>query len=301
MDAGEVFVAMKFLLIFLTVLLSLPGQAAWPAEVVDQAGRRLTMPDHPARIVALAPSIVEIVFELGGDNLLVGATEFSDYPEAAKILPRVGSYVRLDVERIVALKPDLCLAIRDGNPEFAVKQLEAFGIPVYVIDPRNLNDIIDVVERYGRLLGADRRGKELSQAMRGRINAVRDRMARTTTRPLVFFQIDATPIISAGSATFIDDLITLAGGRNAASGANPYPHFNWEDILRMKPDVVMVASMAGGHSPRELVSTWQKWRELPAVKNNRLHVVDATLIDRPTPRLIDGLEVFAAIIHPEIQ
>jgi len=285
-------------LLLIVLLLAVP-QPARAVVLVDQLGRQVNLPALPKRVVALAPSIVEIVFELGASDRLVGATEYSDFPAAAKQLPRVGSYVRPDVERIVALKPDLCLAIKDGNPEYMVTQLAGFGIPVYVIDPRSINDIIDVIDRYGHLLGVRERSQQTVIAMRSRLAAVAARLARTSTKPLVFFQIDAAPIISAGTGTFINELITLAGGRNVAAGATPYPHFNWEDILHLQPEVVMVASMAGGHSVQDLVAGWQKWRQIPAVKNSRVHVVDANLIDRPTPRLLDGLEAFARIIHPD--
>ena len=122
------------------------------------------------------------------------------------------------------------------------------------------------------------------------------------TRLYVFFQIDAAPIVSAGRNTFIDELITLAGGVNLAArdGAEGYPKFSWEDILRFQPEVVLVAAMAGGYSEAELKRGWQAWPQLPAVKSKRLHVLSADLVDRPTPRLIDGLEAFAALIHPEL-
>ena len=270
------------------------------SEVVDQAGRTVMLPDDPQRIVSLAPSITEIVFQLGEEKRLVGVTQYSTYPEAARLLPRVGSYVRLDVEKIISLKPDLCLAIKDGNPEHAVNRIVSLGIPVYVIDPRNIGDIIDVVARFGELLHAAEASSQLIENMRARLNRVKDLVAKTAARPGVFFQIDATPIITVGDNTFINELISLAGGRNLAAGEIAYPRYNWEEILKMAPEVAIVASMAGGHTPDELMAGWRKWPQIPAVSNNRIHVVDANLIDRPTPRLVDGLELFVRIIHPEL-
>ena len=115
-----------------------------------------------------------------------------------------------------------------------------------------------------------------------------------------FFQIDAAPIISAGSETFIDHLISRAGGINLAAGDTPYPRYSWEDILRMQPDIVIIASMAGGYSEDELKKSWRRWHQIPAVKNDKLFVVDAALFDRPTARLIDGLEILVDILHPSL-
>ncbi len=268
--------------------------------VIDQAGRKIKVPDNPQRVISLAPSITEMIYDLGEEKRLVGATQFSNHPDAARKLPRVGSYIKLDLEKIVALKPDLCLGIKDGNPVHTVNKLESFGIPVYVIDPRNLEGIIDVVQRYGSLLGAKQVSEAIVKNMRLRIGSVVELLDGKRNKPGVFFQIDAAPIISVGENTFIHELITLAGGINLAVGAQDYPRYNWEELLILKPEIVIVASMAGGHSPEDLKSGWYKWPQIPAVKNGRVYVVDANLIDRPTPRLVDGLEQFVRIIHPEL-
>jgi len=288
----------KIAALFLALLL-LPTLA--PARtLVDQAGRSVVLPERPQRVVALAPSITEVVYALGRQELLKGTTQYSDDPPVAKELPRVGSYVRLDVEKILALKPDLCLAIKDGNPLHSVTRLEALGIPVYVVDPHNLAGIIGMITGLGEVLGAGDQAAQITSAMQARAGRIAARLTPTTSRPRVFFQIDASPIVSAGRGSFIDELITLAGGRNLAAGAEGYPRFSWEEVLRLDPEVAIVASMAGGFSVADLQAGWRKWPSLTAVKNQRLHVIDASLVDRPTPRLLDGLEAFARIIHPEI-
>jgi len=267
-------------------------------QVIDQADRKVEIPDHPLRVVGLSPNVVEVVYLLGRGEVLRGATQYSNHPLEAALLPRVGSYVRLDVEKIVALRPDLCLATKDGNPINAISRIEDLGIPVFVVNPHSLEGIMSMVEQLGMILGAEDRAREIVGDMRQRIDRVKMKLAGNIPRPGVFFQIDAAPIISAGSGTFIDELITIAGGVNLAAGPSPYPRFSWEDLIRMQPDVAIIASMAGGHSVEDLKKSWQKWPQLEVVKNKRLYVVDADLIDRPTPRLIDGLEKFAAIIHP---
>lgn len=282
------------------MLILLVPQICMGRPVTDQVGRDVVVPDAPQRVVALAPNVAEIVFLLGRGKVLKGATQYSNHPEGAKLLPRVGSYVRLDVEKIVALKPDLCLAVRDGNPIHSVERIESLGIPVYVVDPRSLEGIMDVVNRLGGLLGAQDRARNIVSDMQKRMDLIRDKLTGKISRPRVFFQIDAAPIISAGTNTFIHELIIKAGGSNLAAGDKSYPRFSWEDIILMQPDIAIIASMAGGYSVADLEGSWRKWPQLKVVKGNRLHVVDADLIDRPTPRLVDGLEEFAAIIHPEL-
>jgi iron complex transport system substrate-binding protein len=287
-------------IIITTIVCCFFYQQARAYFVIDQADRRVDIPERLSRIVSLAPSVTEMIYSLGKEKLLVGATQYSNHPEAAKNLPRVGSYVRLDIEKIVALKPDLCIAIKDGNPEHTVKKIESFNIPVYVIDPRNLNDIINIVGIFGKILAAEQQSTLLINEMRRRLRNIQTKIATVSHRPKVFFQIDAAPIITVGNDTFIHELITLAGGINVAAGPEPYPRYNWEQVLMLQPEIALVASMAGGHTPEELKAGWMQWPQIPAVKQNRIHVVDADLIDRPTPRLLDGLEEFARIIHPEI-
>ena len=269
------------------------------AEIfVDQVGRRVDIPAPPQRIVSLIPSITEIVFALGAGSRVKGVTLYSNEPAAAAELPRVGSYVHPDLEKIISLKPDLCLAARDGNPRHIVDKITELGIQVYSIDPRNLAEIMESIMLLGKVLDNEEQARGLVQQMQRKIAAAARRVAQAGNRPRVFFQIDASPLVSAGSNTFIDQLITQAGGVNLAAGPTAYPRYSWEDILFMQPEVVIIASMAGGYSEEELKAAWRRWPEVPAVRNNRLYVVKADLFDRPTPRLADGLELLVNLIFP---
>jgi iron complex transport system substrate-binding protein len=290
-------------LLFLATLFLLSGfhpSTASARSVTDLVGRKIHTPDDPQRVISLAPSLTEIIFLLHEEARLKGATRFSTVPEEARALPRVGSYISLDLERIVALQPDLCLAIKDGNPKNIVEEIEGLGIPVYVVDPRNLQGIMDMIEGVGRLLNASSRANEIVQDMERRIDQVQSRVARCRTRPRVFFQIDTAPIVSVGTNTILHELITLAGGINVTAGDIPYPRVTWEQILTLQPEITIISSMAGGHSPKRLKRSWQEWRQIPAVRDGKIYVVDADLFDRPTPHLVDGLETLLSIIHPEI-
>ncbi len=280
---------------FLIVCLS---SAAAAGDVLDQLGRPVDLPDPPRRIVALAPSITEILYALHLEDRTVGATLFSNYPPAADKLPKVGSYVRLDVEKIVGLKPDLCIAVKDGNPIDVIRKLEALGIAVYAVDPRNLESVINTVVELGKILGADRQAEAVAADMAGRIENVRTKLAGVGHRPTVFFQIGVSPIVSAGTPTFIHELIMLAGGANLARGKVPYPRFSREQIIVMEPEVMIITSMARKAVFEEVKAQWRQWRNLPAVKHNRIHLVDSNIFDRASPRLVDGLELLARLIHP---
>lgn len=285
-----------WLLISCFVLLA---STAHGRELIDQIGRRVEVAEPLTRVVSLAPNLTEISFEVGGGDALVGATQYANYPATAMVLPRVGSYVALDIEKIVALRPQLCLAIRDGNPKATVERLEALGIPVYVFDPRSLEEIVDTVARLGVIYRQEARAEVLVAGYRLRLQQVARQVADDRERAKVFFQIDAQPITSAGVNTFLDQLLVRAGAINLAADREGYPRYSWEELLMLKPEVVLLASMGGGYSDEVLRAEWEAWPQIPAVQNKRLHVVDADLFDRPTPRLIDALEYLVALLHPE--
>ena len=211
--------------------------------VTDQLGRNVTVPDEPRRIVSLAPNITEIIFALGQERRLIGVTRYSDFPPEAEKLPRVGSYVHLDLEKIVALKPDLCIAIKDGNPIAVAKRLESLKIPVYAVDPKNLETVMQTVLEIGGLINAEKRADLLVQNMDLRIQKVKSLVSDVTYRPRVFFQIGVSPVVSVGTHTFIHGLIVLAGGTNLAEGPINYPRFSREQVLALSPEVIIITGV----------------------------------------------------------
>ncbi|UCD32382.1 MAG: cobalamin-binding protein [Desulfobacterales bacterium] len=268
--------------------------------IIDQTGRKVHVPNDPQRVIALAPNITEIVFALKQERRLVGVTRYSDFPQEAATLPKVGSYVHLDLEKIVALKPDLCIAIKDGNPKVIVQKMTSLNIPVYAVNPMSLDTMIKTVREIGKLLDAKQHATHLVHSMRIRINRVKQRVQQTAFRPGVFFQIGISPIVSVGTPTFIHELIVLAGGTNLAAGPVPYPRFNKEQVLALAPEIIIITSMARAVVFEQVRAEWNQWPHLPAVKNQRIFLEDSNLFDRPTPRLVDGLELLARLIHPEI-
>lgn len=267
---------------------------------VDQLERRVTLPDDPQRVISLAPSITEIIYALEQANRLKGVTRYSDFPIEATKLPKIGSYVRLDLERIVALNPDLCIAIKDGNPKEIIDRLESLKIPVYVVNPRNLNTVLATVTEIGRILNADDKAEALLTLLHNRIQRVKTLISDDTYRPGVFFQIGISPIVSVGTDTFLHELIELAGGKNLADGKTPYPRFSREQVLALAPEIFIVTSMARQAVFEQVKAEWRRWPSMPAVRNERIFLVDSNLFDRPSPRLVDGLELLIKLIHPEL-
>lgn len=281
----------------ITILLanSLPLMAK-TAE--DQLGREIRVPDNPKRIVALAPSITEIIFALGQQDRLKGTTQFSNYPAETAKLPKVGSYVRLDLERIVALNPDLCIAIKDGNPKEIIDRLQALNIPVFAVNPRNLESMMQTIQRIGGILNASAKANTLVEDMRSRMQQVDALVSRIDHRPRVFIQIGISPIISAGRNTFIHELIVRAGGINVAAGNKAYPHFSREQVLALAPDVLIITSMSRSGAFEKAKAEWSLLTHMPAVQQKRIYTVNSDVFDRPSPRLLNALEILTRLLHP---
>jgi cobalamin transport system substrate-binding protein len=274
--------------------------AAARRTVVDPTGRTVQVPSDPQRIVALAPSVTEMIYAEKQQHRLVGVTRFSNYPPAARKLPKVGSYIQLDVERIVALRPDLVIAIKDGNPLSAVKQLEEVGLPVYAVNPLDLESVMQSMLALGDLMGAQARARRVVGGMQARIDKVRTCLSQTSRRPRVFFQIGVSPIVSVGSDTFIHTLITMAGGVNLAAGSAPYPRYSREQVIGLAPDVMVISSMERHTQFEQVRAEWMQWPAIPAVRDHAIYIAPPDLFDRPSPRLVDALEVLARFIHPEL-
>ncbi|MGD8290662.1 MAG: cobalamin-binding protein [Desulfobacterales bacterium] len=290
---------LKNLIAVLVALILLSCMSAAAKTVKDQLGRNVDVPDEPKRIVALAPSITEIIFQLNQAHRLKGVTQFSNYPPEALALPKVGSYIRLDLERIVALDPDLCIATKDGNPKEIVARLQSMKIPVYVVDPRNLDTVIETILEIGQLLNAAERANLLAKTMGNRLQRVMKIAAQTEKRPRVFIQIGISPIISVGPKTFVHDLIVKAGGINVAAGSAAYPRYSREQVLALSPEIIIITSMARQADFEKVKKDWRQWSNLPAARNQSIFLVDSDVFNRPSPRLINGLELLVELIHPE--
>jgi iron complex transport system substrate-binding protein len=284
-------------LIVLAAAFLLCGPAA-AGLFVDEAGRKVMVPGEPRRIVSLAPSVTEILFALGLEERVVGVTEFSNHPPEAAAKPRVGSFVRLNAERILDLAPDLAIGTVEGNRIELVRLLEDAGVAVYAVNPQSVKGMIRTVAGLGAVCGVEDRGDALARDLEARLGRVAERI-RASMRPRVFLQINTSPIMSVNRDSLHHDVIRLAGGDNiTADHAATYPRVNLEEVLAKGPDVILISSMERGGEFEEARQAWFQWKTIPAVKSGRVHLVDSDLIDRPSPRIIEGLEAVAELLHP---
>jgi iron complex transport system substrate-binding protein len=288
-------------LFILTLLILVLRSVSYPASirVKDEVGREVSFPFPPKRIVSLAPNITEILFSLGLDEEIVGVSIHCNFPEKAKSKTQVGSYISIDFERIVSLKPDLVIATAVGNTRDMVERLGGFGFPTYVIFPKNFNDILRSIGHLGQVVNREQGADGIIQGMKKRSERIVE-LTKDLHRPKVFIQIGDAPIVTVGKGSFADDLIRLAGGENIASREKEvYPRFGMEEILKRSPEVILISSMNPKGDYQKIFLEWSRWKTIPAVKNNRIHLIDSDLIDRPSPRIIEGLEEIARILHPE--
>lgn len=290
----------KSLRFFLPGLLALWVTAAHPADwVVDETGRHIPLPAAPKRIISLAPNVTEILFSLGLDREVVGVSIHCNFPEKVKERERVGSYVSLDFEKIVSLRPDLIIATGAGNTREMVERLEKLGFPTYVIFPKNFDGILRSVEHLGQILNRQHEAREIVKGLELRKQRV-IQVTRGRTRPKVFLTIGESPMVTVGKGSFADDLIHLAGGENvAAKEERMYPRWGMEEILRRAPEVILVSSMNPKGDYPKILEEWARWKMIPAVRDGRIHLINSDLVDRPSPRIIEGLEEMARLFHPE--
>ena len=276
---------------------SAPARAA---AVADMLGRPVLVSPGPIRVVSLAPSLTEIVFALGRGDWLMGVTDFCDYPPEARSKPQIGGPMTPDLERVVGLRPDLVLATAEGNPRDVVAQLTRLHIPVFAVKPEGYAGILASVEAVGRALQAEAAAASLVQDIQRRIAAI-DHAVANHPRPRLLYLVWTDPLIAAGPATYIHDLIEMAGGENVLRDRSvPYPRLGWEEIVRAAPEVILVASHRDGSDRPAIGDVWKAWQSVPAVRSGRVLAVPGDTIHRPGPRVVEGVEQLARAIHPEI-
>ena len=286
-------------ILLLLIFLWIPVVHASNLELKDEVGRLVTFPFPPKRIVSLAPNVTEILFSLGLDEEIVGVSIHCNYPEKAKNKARVGSYISLDFEKIASLSPDLIIGTGAGNTRDMVDRLGKLGFRTYVIYPKNFEDILKSITHLGQVVNRGKEAGVITERMRIRSRRVVE-LTRGLPQPKVFIQIADAPMVTVGARSFADDLIRLAGGENIAGNEKEvYPRFGMEEILKRSPDVIVISSMNPKGDYRKILQEWRRWRTIPAVKNGRVHLIDSDLLDRPSPRIIDGLEELAQVLHPD--
>lgn len=281
------------------LVLLLVVQAVGARTVQDPMGRMVEIREPMRRIVSLAPSCAEIIAGLGLQQQLVGITLHTDYPPEILHLPRIGSYVHLNVEAILSLSPDLVIATNDGNPPEVLTKLENLNIPVFVLDLKTYASIQQSISQLGESLDrrheADARVKEMRRV--ADCISMKTKDARTV-RLLFLYQM--SPMVSPGRGTFTDELIQMAGGASLTGQFSlSHPRLSMEQVIRLDPDVLILSTMAGEKERRALEEEWNSWRMISAVRNRRVHAIDSRNLDRPSHRIVFGLFQLATLLHPE--
>jgi ABC-type Fe3+-hydroxamate transport system substrate-binding protein len=261
-------------------------------EIKDELGRVLRVPVRAERIVSLAPSTTEILFAIGAGGAVVGVDRFSDFPPETASVAHVGSDTDPSLERIVALRPDVVFTATSANAQGTVEALERVGVPVFVSRVQSLADVYADVRAIGDAVGRAAPADALAADVRRRIEAVRARYSRAVKCAIVVW---SEPLVVAGRTGFIEDVIVAAGGENVADSPQPFPKYSVERLLERAPEVLIVGTHKEGTPP---MTPLERLTTLPAVRDHKVFIVDGDLLFRPGPRVADGVEALARLLHP---
>lgn len=266
-----------------------------PGTFVDGLGREVYIEKAPPRIISVAPHNTEILFALGLEKRIVGVTDFCDYPEEALDIPKVGGFAPFDLERVVALEPDLVFAAEIHQAE-GIPALERLGITVFTLASKTIEEILTNITLAGEITGKSREAARLVTGLKKRIKAITDKTQplTKTERPRVLFVTWPDPLWVAGSKTFVDDLIAKAGGENIAHDLTGWAVIDLETVVARDPQVIIVVHRAS------IIRNEPRLRVTEAVTENRVYPVDGNIFQRAAPRLVKALEQLAALLHPEL-
>ncbi len=287
--------AVFLLLLCITPLCSHAEKCAY--SVKDSIGKQLSFSSPPQRIISTSPGITELLFSLGADPEVIAVTSNCNYPPEARKRTSVGDML-LDTEKIIALTPDLIVS--DANLRMEqMRKFESIGLPVFTINCSGVASLKESMMRLGKALKKEKRAEELCTEIDTRIGKIRSRIASAPSygSVTVFVEIWDKPLMTAGKSTFFNDLIEMAGGVNAFTETKiPYPTISVENLIEKNPEVMILTT-----SRREDILNNQLYRGINAVKNSRVHPINPDIIARPTPRMVEAVELLALWLHPEIR
>ena len=255
-------------------------------EVIDDNGDKLTIANAAQRIISLSPNTTEILFHIGAGEKIVGADEYSNYPQAANKIVRVNNHAAANYELILSLKPDLVIAWQSGNGVKIISRIRELNIPVFVVETASLEDIPDLYRRLGQLSGYADQANTQAEKFSQRLNQLRKSFSsRQTIR--VFYQIWNEPLLTLNGDHMVTDMIELCGGINVFSDASALvPYVNIESVVAANPQIII----SGGNNKSDLLDSgfWRKWSGISAVKNQHLYAISSDLLQRHSDRILDG-------------
>ena len=286
---------------FLLLLFAAGGVSA--VTITDDLGVTVTIENPPERIGSLSPANSEILFALGLDEKIVGVTEYCTYPEAALSKEKIGGFSTVNIEKVSVLNPDLIVAA-DGNSEETVSHLRELGFTVITINADTIDTTLDDILLLGKATGADDEAEALVSSMKEDLAEIAEKTS-AEEKPTILHCMWTDPLWVSGSGTFQDEMITAAGGVNAAADEGGWVALTMEKFLTMNPDIIVVDSGNGmgvgaDDALRDFFLKDPRMQSLSAVQNEQVYVVNADIIDRGGPRIVEGVEALAEIAHPDI-
>lgn len=266
-------------------------------SIEDDFGNKVSFEKAPERIISLAPSNTEILFALGLGDKVIGVTSYDDYPEEVLEIEKIGDFTAINLEKIIELQPDLVVNYGPGNEEENAR-LKETGISIVGFEPESIDEIIDTIDKIAKLTGKTAEANSLKNSMIEKrdeiVNKVKD-----SPKVRVFYEIWHDPLMAAGPGSFMDQLIELAGGENIANDAqDEYPQFDLEQLIERNPEVYLTSADMPEKTPETMMSR-PGFENISAIKSGRVYVLDANIVSRPGPRIVEALEIVAEKIHPE--
>ncbi|HEY6803152.1 MAG TPA: cobalamin-binding protein [Pyrinomonadaceae bacterium] len=266
-------------------------------EIIDDEGHHLSLPATVDRVVSLAPNLTEIVFAVGGGKTLVGDTTYCDYPAEAKSIEKVGDTANPSIERIIALRPQIVLVSTSSQLEVFTQQLKGHDIQVFVTDPRDLEGVFRSMTKIGEIVGTTNEANALVAQLRQRVNLV-ETAVKGKPKLRIFYQLSAEPLYTAGHDSFVNDLFNRAGAESVTANVpGAWPRYSAESALAAKLEAIILPT--GGSMGAANSSVVEALRNSPAVKAGKVYKINDDHLNRPGPRLVDGLEEMAKALHPD--
>lgn len=284
--------------IVLILVFLFPGTPDLSAEVItvrDDIGRIIRLAEPAQRIVTLAPHAVEMLFAAGAGDRIVGTVSYSDYPEQAKSIPRVGSYNALDVERILALQPDLVFAWDSGNKKDQIEKLIQLGLTVFINEPHSIEDVVSSIERIGRLTATETRARRFNANFLKHYRQLQETY-QGKSKVRIFYQVWNDPLITVNGQHLISAVMRLCGAENIFNDMSALSaSVSVEAVIAAQPEIII----AGGEADKQtqLLGNWRRWKTLPAVRHEQLYLIEPGLLHRHGPRILDGAEIMCRYVE----
>ncbi|MDH5547557.1 MAG: cobalamin-binding protein [Gammaproteobacteria bacterium] len=288
---------MKFTLLLIAILISLPTTLLAEIVVTDDAGTVLTLDKTATRVVSLSPGLTEMLFAAGGGEYIKGVVSYSDYPEEAKALPQVGGYNNIDIETIVSMKPDLVVSWKSGNPPLQISKLQSLGLNVFISEMREFDDIPRTLTQLGTIMGTESHALKAAKEFTTQLNALRAQYNPENTQPKsVYIQIWNDPLMSINGDHLISRIVGLCNGKNIFQNVQTVTiTLDAETIIKENPDAIIATRE--GEQGEQWLSRWRGWPFLKAVKQGELYMANPDHLVRHTPRIINGIKQVCGMLQ----